>query len=117
MAIILMKTRYNGASFQGMVSDPTDRREATQDAFSQFGWRLRDMFWIPSTAEWLILAVGDPEMFITAVVSAMASGAFEYATCEVIATPEEFRARSAAAQNVVVKAPNRDEIDRMLMEE
>ena len=66
MAIILMKTRYNGASFQGMVSDPTDRREATQDAFSQFGWRLRDMFWIPSTAEWLILAEGDPEIIITA---------------------------------------------------
>ena len=56
-------------------------------------------------------------MIITAEVSAMASGAFEYATCEVIATPEEFRARSAAAQNVVLKAPNRDEIDRMLMEE
>ena len=75
------------------------------------------MFWIPSTAEWLILAEGDPGMIITAEVSAMASGAFEYATGEVIATPEEFRARSAAAQNVVLKAPNRDEIDRMLMEE
>ena len=117
MAIILMKTRYNGASFQGMVSDPTDRREATQDAFSQFGWRLRDMFWIPSTAEWLILAEGDPEMIITAEVSAMASGAFEYATCEVIATPEEFRARSAAAQNVCFESAQPGRNDRMLMEE
>ena len=75
------------------------------------------MFWIPSTVEWLRLAEGDPEMIIIAEVSAMASGAFEYATCEVIANPEEFRTRSAAAQNVVLKAPNRDEIDRMLMEE
>ena len=75
------------------------------------------MFWISSTAEWLIFAEGDPEMIITAEVSAMASGAFEYATCEVIATPEEFRTRSLAAQNVVLKAPNRDEIDRILMEE
>ena len=75
------------------------------------------MFWISSTAEWLIFAEGDPEMIITAEVSAMASGAFEYATCEVIATPKEFPARIAAAQNVVLKAPNRDEIDRILMEE
>ena len=63
------------------------------------------MFWIPSTSEWLILAEGDPEMISTAEVSAVA-GAFEYATCEVIATPEEFRTRSLAAQNVVLKAPN-----------
>ena len=40
MAIILTKTRYNGDSFQGKVSDPTDRGEAAQDAFSQFGLRL-----------------------------------------------------------------------------
>ena len=117
MAIILMKTRYKGISFQGMVSDPTDRREATQDAFRQFGWTLRDMFWVPSTAEWLILADGDPEMIITAEVAAMASGAFDYATCEVIATPEEFRSKSAAAQGVVLKSPHRDEIDRMLLDE
>ena len=75
------------------------------------------MFWIPSTVEWLILAEGDPEMIVTAEVSAMAAGAFEYASYEVIATPEEFRARSAATQNFVLKAANGDEIDRMLMEE
>ena len=49
----------------------------------------------------------------------MATGGYASAQCEVITTPEDFldKARRAADLTAAFDAPNRDEIDRMLMEE
>ncbi|MEC7302380.1 MAG: hypothetical protein VXV97_07440 [Pseudomonadota bacterium] len=56
---------------------------------------------------------------VAAEISAMATGGYASAQCEVITTPEDFldEAQRAADLTAAFDAPNRDEIDRMLMEE
>ena len=62
---------------------------------------------------------GDPKAMVAAEISAMATGGYASAQCEVITTPEDFldEAQRAADLTAAFDAPNRDEIDRMLMEE
>ena len=64
-------------------------------------------------------AEGDPKAMVAAEISAMATGGYASAQCEVITTPEDFldEAQRAADLTAAFDAPNRDEIDRMLMEE
>ncbi|MEC7513781.1 MAG: hypothetical protein VX784_01305 [Pseudomonadota bacterium] len=47
------------------------------------------------------------------------SGAFEYVKAEILIPPEEFNANRAMAETLAAhfRAPNQDEIDRMLLEE
>ena len=56
---------------------------------------------------------------VAAEISAMAIGGYVSAQCEVIKTPVDFldEAQRAADLTAAFDAPNRDEIDRMLMEE
>ena len=56
---------------------------------------------------------------VAAEISIMATGGYVSAQCEVITTPEEFleEAQSAADLTATFDAPNRDEIDRMLLDE
>ncbi len=56
---------------------------------------------------------------VAAEISTMAAGGYASAQCEVITTPEDFldEAKRAADLTATFDAPNRDEIDRMLMEE
>ena len=56
---------------------------------------------------------------VAAEISAIATGCYASAQYEVITTPEDFldEAKRAADLTAAFDAPNRDEIDRMLMEE
>ena len=67
----------------------------------------------------MMIAEGDPKAMVAAEISAMATGGYASAQCEVITAPEDFldEAQRAADLTAAFDAPNRDEIDRMLMEE
>ena len=67
----------------------------------------------------MLIAEGDPKKMVAAEISTMATGGYSSAQCEVITTPEEFlkEAQSAAELTATFDAPNRDEIDRMLLDE
>ena len=119
MALILVRTRYNSEGFRGIANDPSDRRAASEAGFAAANWQLRDMYFLPSSSEWLMIVEGDPENMVAMEVSIMSSGAFEYAHCEVIVTPEAFLTQTQRAGELAAKydAPNRDEIDRMLLED
>ena len=67
----------------------------------------------------MVIAEGDPEKAILVEVSAMATGAFSSAVSEIIATPEDFLEQSETAAELAERfdSPNRDEIDRMLLDE
>ena len=77
------------------------------------------MFYLPATTQWMMIAEGDPQKMVAAEIIAMATGGYASAQCEVITTPEEFleEAQSAAELTATFDAPNRDEIDRMLLDE
>ena len=64
-------------------------------------------------------AEGDPKAMVAAEISAMATGGYASAQCEVIITPEDLldEAKRAADLTAAFDAPNRDEIDRMLLDE
>ena len=119
MTLIMMRSQFNEAGFKGIVSDPRNRREAAAAVFKRMGWELKDMFYLPATTQWMMIAEGDPKRMVAAEISAMATGGFASAKCEVITTPEEFQeeAQIAAELTAAFNAPNRDEIDRMLLEE
>ena len=119
MALILVKTRYNSEGFRGIANDPSDRRAASEAGFAAANWQLRDMYFLPSSSEWLMIVEGDPENMVAMEVSIMSSGAFEYAHCEVIVTPEAFLTQTQQAGKLAAKydAPNRDEIDRVLLDD
>ena len=119
MALIMMRTQFNEAGFKGIVSDPRNRREAAAAGFKRMGWELKEMYYLPATTQWMMIAEGDPKAMVAAEISAMATGGYASAQCEVITTPEDFldEAQRAADLTAAFDAPNRDEIDRMLMEE
>ena len=56
---------------------------------------------------------------VAAEITAMVTGGYASEQCEVITTPEDFleEAQSAAELTATFDAPNRDEIDRMLLDE
>ena len=119
MALIMMRTQFNEAGFKGIASDPRNRREAAAAGFKRMGWELKEMYYLPATAQWMMIAEWDPKAMVAAEISAMATGGYASAQCEVITTPEDFlhEAKRAADLTAAFDAPNRDEIDRMLMEE
>ena len=119
MALIMMRTQFNEAGFKGIASDPRNRREAAIAGFKRMGWELRDMFYLPATTQWMVIAEGDPKTVVAAEITAMATGGYASAQCEVITTPEEFleKAQSAAELTATFYTPNRDEIDRIQLEE
>ena len=83
------------------------------------GWELKEMNCLPATTQSMMIAEGDLKAMVAAEISAMATGGYASAQCEVITTPEDFldEAQRAADLTAAFDAPNRDEIDRMLMEE
>ena len=119
MALIIMCTQFNEAGFKGIASDPRNRREAAAAGFKRMGWELKEMYYLPATTQWMMIAEGDPRAMVADEISAMATGGYASAQCEVITTPEDFldEAQRAADLTAAFDAPNRDEIDRMLMEE
>ena len=56
---------------------------------------------------------------VAAEITAMVTGGYAPEQCEVITTPEDFleEAQSAAELTATFDAPNRDEIDHMLLDE
>ena len=119
MALIMMRTQFNEAGFKGIASDPRNRREAAAAGFKRMGWELKEMYYLPATTQWMRIAEGDPKAMVAAEISAMATGGYASAQCEVITTPEDFldEAQRTADLTAAFDAPNRDEIDRMLMKE
>ena len=119
MALIMIRTQFNEAGFKGIASDPRNRREAAAAGFKRMGWELKEMYYLPATTQWMMIAEGDPKAMVAAEISAMATVGYASAQCEVITTPEDFldEARGGADLTAAFDAPNRDETDRMLMEE
>ena len=62
-------------------------------------------------------AEGDPKAMVAAEISAMATGGYASAQCEVITTPEDFldEAHRTADLTASFDGPNRVEIDLMLI--
>ncbi len=119
MALILLRTKWNNEAFKGMVASPTNRRKATEEAFQTIGWKLRHIYLCIASETWHILAEGDPSKMIQAEILCRASGGYDSAEAEIVVTPEEFfDAASEMSQKIAeFDAPNRDEIDRMLLDE
>ena len=119
MALIMTRTQFNESGFKGIASDPRNRREAAAAGFKRMGWELKEMYYLRATTQWMMIAEEDPKAMVAAEISAMATGGYASAQCEVITTPEDFldEAQRAADLTAAFDAPNRDEIDRMLMEE
>ena len=96
MALIMMRTQFNEAGFKGIASDPRNRRKAAALGFKQSGWVLTDMFYLTATTQWMMIAEGDPKKMVAAEITAMATGGYASAQCEVITTPEDCLKRPKA---------------------
>ncbi len=102
-----------------MVASPSNRRKATEEVFKTIGWKLMDIYLCLVSDTWHILAKGYPSKMIQAEILCRASGGYDSAEAEIVVTPEEFfNAASEMSQKIAeFDAPNRDEIDRMLLDE
>ena len=87
MALNMMRTQFNQAGFKGIASDPRNRREAAAAGFKRMGWELKEMYYLPATTQWMMIAEGDPKAMVAAEISAMATAGFASAKFEVITTP------------------------------
>ena len=120
MAIMLVRASYTSEGFKGLVEQPHNRRDAVADAWLKVDCTLRDLFYSSSQSGWVMIVEGDPDKLVEAEFSVLASGAIASYTAELLHTPETV---FAATQRVnesagkIYDAPNRDEIDRMLLDE
>ena len=72
-----------------------------------------------SAGEGVALLEGDPSLQLSVYQTLNWSGAFEYVTCEVLLPSDEIASSRVLAEKLGARfnAPNRDEIDRMLLDE
>lgn len=76
VAQYLIRTKYTGSAFKGMLTQPSDRSEAIKGMFKALGLNVQSVLYSVSTAEVMILCEGthDPMKTAAAEMVVMASG-------------------------------------------
>ena len=102
-----------------MVDNPTNRREAVRGVLAEMGWDLVEAYFSTTRGGGVLLIKGDPEKTFLAEMVMMASGGFTSVENETLITADEMLAYQKEAGRLTDRydAPNRDEIDRILLDE
>ena len=96
-----------------------DREEASRKALSEKGMELKATYFKTASGSAVLIVEGDPEKLTVLEVWAMSTGAFQSVEAEVLIPPNSISEAAETVSEVYGEydAPNRDEIDRMLLDE
>ena len=119
MPRFMIRARYSQESFKGLISEPGNRRVESAKIYAEVGAKLIDFYFDLSASESIAIVDAELEQLRVLKIYGMASGAFLESVQSELITAEELENLSQAAGTVGsgYSPPNRDEIDRMLLEE
>ena len=119
MAKILLRASFNEEGYRGAVADPKDREAAARKLVNEAGLQVEAFYYSPTALCQFVIMEGDIADLAAAEFAFMSSGAFKTAEANFLITGAEMNAAQSRAGSMVAKydAPNRDEIDRMLLDE
>ena len=119
MVKILLKGSFNEDGYKGAVNDPADREIAARQLFKRACLEVESFYFSPTAGCQFVIMEGDVTQLAAAEFAFMSSGAFMSVEAHILITGSEMTTAQKLAGNLVsdYDAPNRDEIDRMLIEE
>ena len=119
MPRFMIRARYSQESFKGLISEPGNRRVESEKLYAEVGAKLVDFYFDLSASESIAIVDADLEQLRVLKIYGMASGAFLESVQSELITAEELENLSQAAGTVGsgYSPPNRDEIDRILLDE
>ena len=119
MQLHLAVTEWNDAAFQGVIESPQNRRDVMQASLAEFDCVLVEWYYSPTEQRSYQLIRGDIHEITAHTMIARASGAFNHISFRPLFTAEEMHSAMVKANSLSTKfdAPNRDEIDSMLLDE
>ena len=120
MAIIELRMRFTAETKKSMAANPQDdRRQAVTDLCEEIGLSFVDGYRSMGSDEIIVRVRGDIAKIplLNAVMNG--TGGFESVRSDVLVHVDEMREHRTRAQKIAsrFRAPNEDEIDRMLLEE
>lgn len=120
MAIIELRMRFTAETKKSMAANPQDdRRQAVTDLCEEIGLLFVDGYRSMGSDEIIVRVRGDIAKIplLNAVMNG--TGGFESVRSSVLVRVDEMREHRTRAQKIAsrFRAPNEDEIDRMLLEE
>ncbi|MEC8564264.1 MAG: hypothetical protein VXY90_10270 [Pseudomonadota bacterium] len=123
MAIMLVRNKISPEGMRGFTSDNDldgeGREEMVRTALSAIGVELKQVYFSGGDGSAVLIVEGDAEKIPVLEAWAMSTGAFSSTQAEVLIPLKEFvrAAKSVGKVYDLYDAPNRDEIDRMLLDE
>ena len=120
MALMMVRASYTPEAFRGLMDNPQNRREALTTVWADVGCVLKELYYSSSQSGWVMIVHGNAGTLLENQSTTWLSGALASYTAEILHTPEDvFEAskRANAKAGRAYDAPNRDEIDRMLLDE
>ena len=119
MAVIQLRGQFNDQGFKGLVNNPHDRKAAADKFANSIGFKLLNYYFAPATGSAVVTFEGDPNKMPLLELVIMESGSFLTCGAEILTPIEELMEMQVTANALISEydAPNRDEIDRMLLDE
>ena len=120
MALMMLITQYSKEAYRSVADGKGgDRGKANEELMSRLEAKIIDQYFSPGDGFIYTILEGKPEIMTDLHFIGKATGSFQYIEVKLLISSEEFRARSRQVGEQVNKfdAPNRDEIDRMLLDE
>ena len=120
MALMMVRASYTPEAFRGLMEKPQNRRETLTTVWADVGCVLKELNYSSSQSGWVMIVEGHPGTLLENQFTTWSSGALASYTAEILHTPEDVFEASKRANGKAGRAynaPNRDEIDRKLLEE
>ena len=120
MALMMLISQYSNEAYRSVADGKGgDRAKANEESMARLGAKIITQYFSPGDGFIYTIIEGKPEIMTDLHFIGKATGAFEYIEVKLLISVEEFRARSKEIGEEVnnFDAPNRDEIDRMLLDE
>ncbi len=115
----MLRARYSQESFKGLIAELGNRRTESEKLYAGVGAKLIDYYFDLSASESIAIVDAELEQLRVLKIYGMASSAFLESVQSELITAEELEklSRSAGTVGSEYSPPNRDEIDRMLLDE
>ena len=118
MGTYLFRGKYSSEAFQVMISSPTHRGNEAKDFLEKSGGTVIGVYYAISRCELVGIVECTPRQVTAIEMACMATNAFVSIEVEAWVSPDLMFASMDDASKISgnYNAPNRDEIDRMLLE-
>ena len=119
MATMILRASLTEDSFKNLLERDTGRRDIIKALVERVGLKFVAIYFSATKANFMVIVEGDPSKLPALELIYLSSGGYVGLESEVMYDPEEWQKIRDLARKVApsFEAPNRDEIDRMLLDE